>query len=129
MDRDRHRPGPHLIMNTSSSLGPAARAHYIKDQIPAGGLFAGQEGRISPEPFPLPKEMAADLETLGRVLLQFYRAANLLYRNSVAGKEAPWVANWLDQGKPADLIATQRSAGLKNDVPRVIRPDLLLVEG
>src|SRR5207247_1704367 len=39
-----------------------------------------------------------------------------------------WVARWLDQGKPADLIALQRSPALKHDVPRVIRPDCLLTE-
>jgi hypothetical protein len=38
------------------------------------------------------------------------------------------VAQWLDQGKPAELIALQRSPTFKNDVPRVIRPDLLLTE-
>jgi len=62
------------------------------------------------------------------VLLQFYRAVNLLYRKSIEGKQPAWVAQWLDQGKPADLIELQRSPALKNDVPRVIRPDLLLSE-
>ena len=68
------------------------------------------------------------MESLGRVLLQFYRAVNLLYRKSAEGKQPEWVAHWLDQGKPADLIALQRSPALKNEVPRVIRPDLLLTE-
>ena len=35
---------------------------------------------------------------------------------------------WLDLGKPAELIALQRSPAFKNDVPRVIRPDILLTE-
>ena len=39
-----------------------------------------------------------------------------------------WVAHWLDRGKPAEVIAWQRSPAFKNDVPRVIRPDLLLTE-
>jgi hypothetical protein len=39
-----------------------------------------------------------------------------------------WVARWLDQGKPAELIALQRSHIFKNEVPRVIRPDLLITE-
>lgn len=72
--------------------------------------------------------MAKEIETLGRVLLQFYRAVNLLYRKSAEGKMPEWVARWLDLGKPAELIALQRSAAFKNDVPRVIRPDLLLTE-
>ncbi len=72
--------------------------------------------------------MGKELESLGRVLLQFYRAVNLLYRKSTEGKQPDWVARWLDQGKPAELIALQRSPAFKNEVPRVIRPDLLITE-
>jgi hypothetical protein len=96
--------------------------------MPPGGLFAGQEWRISPEPFRLPSRLTDEIESLGRVLLTFYRAVNLLYRQSVAGKEPRWVAEWLDLGKPADLIQLQRSPSLKNEIPRVIRPDLLLLD-
>ncbi|HTL17977.1 MAG TPA: hypothetical protein VL793_12115, partial [Patescibacteria group bacterium] len=59
---------------------------------------------------------------------QFYRAVNLLYRRSVEGKQPEWVARWLDQGKPADLVKLQRLAAFKNEIPRVIRPDLLITE-
>ncbi len=106
----------------------AEAAHFIRSQMPAGGLFAGLDWRISPAPFPLDKNTAAEIESLGRVLLQFYRAVNLLYRKSAEGKQPGWVARWLDLGKPAELIALQRSPAFKNDVPRVIRPDILLTE-
>jgi hypothetical protein len=76
----------------------------------------------------LGRKLADEIESLGRVLLQFYRAVNLLYRKSVEGKQPEWVARWLDQGKPAELIQLQRSSVFKNDVPRVIRPDLLITE-
>src|SRR5437868_4893657 len=107
----------------------AGRARFIREQMPTNGLFAGHDWRISPEPFRLGPKLASQLESLGRVLLQFYRAINLLYRKSVEGKQPEWVARWLDQGKPAELIEIQRSPSLKNDVPRVIRPDLLITEG
>jgi len=106
----------------------AARAHAVREQIPAGGLFAGQDWRISPTPLALSREMVAQLEGLGRVVLQFYRAVNLLYRQSVEGKQPQWVAQLLDQGKPEEIIALQRSPAFKNDLPRVIRPDLVLTE-
>ena len=96
--------------------------------MPAEGLFAGHEWRVSPAPLRLPAAMGKELESLGRVLLQFYRAVNLLYRKSAEGKQPEWVARWLDQGKPSELIALQRSAAFKNEVPRVIRPDLLISE-
>jgi hypothetical protein len=116
-------------LNTDSPLTlPADKARFVRDQIPAGGLFAGLDWRISPTPFPLDEKLAKEIESLGRVLLQFYRAVNLLYRKSAEGKQPEWIARWLDLGKPAELIALQRSPAFKNDVPRVIRPDLLLTE-
>jgi len=66
--------------------------------------------------------VAAEFQTLGRVLLQFYRAVNLLYRQSASGQQPRWIADVLDRGKPPDLISLQRSPAFKNEVPRVIRP-------
>ena len=103
-------------------------AEFVRDRIPPGGLFAGLEWKISPTPFPLGENLAREIESLGRVLLQFYRAVNLLYRKSAEGKQPEWIARWLDLGKPPELIARQRSPAFKNDLPRVIRPDLLLTE-
>jgi hypothetical protein len=104
----------------------AERARFIRDQLPAGGLFAGHVWRISPAPFQLGQQLARELESLGRLLLQFYRAVNLLYRQSAAGKQPDWIANLLDLGKPAELIELQRASQFKNEIPRVIRPDILL---
>ena len=84
--------------------------------------------RISPVPFLLDPRLAKEIESLGRVLLQFNRAVNLLYRQSVTGKQPAWVAQWLDLGKPAEVVELQRDAAFKNDLPRVIRPDLLITE-
>jgi hypothetical protein len=109
-------------------VNSAEQAKFIRDSLPPGGLFAGLDWRISPAPFPIGENLAKEIESLSRVLLQFYRAVNLLYRKSVEGKQPGWIARWLDLGKPAELIALQRSPALKNDVPRVIRPDILLTE-
>ena len=109
-------------------MSPAEQAKFVRDQIPANGLFAGLDWKTSPAPFPLGAHLAQEIESLGRVLLQFYRATNLLYRKSVEGKQPEWVARWLDLGKPPELIELQRSVAFKNDVPRVIRPDVLLTE-
>lgn len=115
-------------MSDTHTHEAALAAQSIRDQLPAAGLFAGQNWRVAPEPFRLGPELVRELETLGRVLLQFYRAVNLLYRRSAEGKQPEWVARWLDQGKPQSLIDLQRDPVFKNDVPRVIRPDLLLTE-
>jgi hypothetical protein len=110
------------------SVNAATQAKFIRDALPPGGLFAGLDWRISPTPFPLGAELAGELDSLGRVLLQFYRAVNLLYRKSAEGKQPEWVARWLDLGKPAELITLQRSSAFKSDMPRVIRPDILLTD-
>jgi hypothetical protein len=110
------------------TISPSDAARRVRERIPGGGLFVGQEWRVSPTPFPLGTELASELENLGRVLLQFNRAVNLLYRQSVAGKQPAWIAEWLDRGKPAELIEIQRASAFKNEVPRVIRPDVILNE-
>jgi hypothetical protein len=112
----------------SPQAGAAERARTVHDALPSGGLFDGHEWRISPTPFKLGPELAKEIESLGRVLLQFNKAINRLYRLSVEGKQPAWVATWLDLGKPAELIELQRSAAFKNDWPRVIRPDLLITD-
>ncbi|MBL9137710.1 MAG: hypothetical protein JNK85_17695 [Verrucomicrobiales bacterium] len=104
----------------------ALRAAALRGQLPEGGLFSGLSWRIALEPLALPVAVAKELETLGRVLLQFYRAANLLYRRSAEGKAPDWVSTWLDQGKPAELVGVQRDPAFRKELPRVIRPDILM---
>ena len=115
-------------MNTPEPMTAAQRAQVIRDGLPPGGLFADQHWRISPAPLALGEAVVGDLESLGRVLLQFYRALNLLYRQSLTGQQPPWVAELLDRGKPSSLIALQRDPAFKNEIPRIIRPDCLLTD-
>jgi len=113
---DGHRP----------PLQSGDRARYVRDQLPAGGLFAGQSWRIAPEAFPLPADLAAKLEALGGQLLAFYRACNTLYRHSLAGKQPRWIAEYLDAGKPERLLEISRCDRIKSHIPHVIRPDVIL---
>jgi hypothetical protein len=109
-------------------MSPQQAATAVRAAFPSEGLFMGHEWRISPAPFHLDPSLAKELEDLGRILLRFNQAVNLLYRQSLAGKQPSWVAGWLDQGKPAAVLEAQRNATIKNDVPRVIRPDIILTE-
>jgi len=110
----------------SDSQLAAERARYVRDQLPAGGLFAGVTWRISPEAFPLSADLVTRLEALGPHLLAFYRACNVMYRHSVEGKLPSWIADYLDAGKPKELIEFSRLGRFKGHVPRVIRPDVIL---
>ncbi len=109
-------------------LNPEAAADFVRSRIPGKGLFAGMDWRISPAPFPIEKRLVGEFEKLGRTLLQFNKAVNQVYRKSVEGKLPPWVADYLDRGKPEQILSWQRSARFKSEVPRVIRPDILLTD-
>lgn len=115
-------------MPPETAISPADTARAVRDSLPKDGLFANMEWRTSTRPFSLGAKQAKEIEKLGRVFLQFYRAVNLLYRKSVEGKQPAWVAEWLERGKPAEMIELQRTRSLKNEMPRVIRPDLLLTD-
>src|SRR5204862_2172352 len=53
---------------------------------------------------------------------------NQLYQLSIKGKQPAWVAGYLDAGKPKELIEFSRRKEIRDDLPRVIRPDLILTE-
>ena len=110
----------------TTAATPLQRAQYVRDQMPAHGMFAGATWRISPESFPLSQDLVTKLEALGPQLLAFYRACNVLYRHSVQGKLPHWIAEYLDAGKPKELVELSRRDRFKGHVPRVIRPDVIL---
>jgi len=103
-----------------------ARAERILESMPPGGLFAGKEWRVAPEPFVLAPGMDEELEKLGFRLRKFLEACNLLYRLSVSGKQPAWIAELLDRGKPRELVELARAKALADAVPRVLRPDVIL---
>lgn len=102
--------------------------HTVRDTLRREGLFSAHQWRISEEPFYLSPSLHKEIESLGRILLQFYRSINLLYFQSVAGKMPRWISELMDAGKPSWLVELQRHRIFKSALPRVIRPDLLLTE-
>ena len=92
------------------------------------GLHDGATWRISPAPFLLTSADLSAIQSLGQHLLRFTHALNRLYYESVRGAQPTWVADYLDQGKPSDLIAYARMNRFRAALPGVIRPDLILTE-
>ncbi len=105
-----------------------ARLHAVRTAFPAEGLFAEKEWLLSPRAFSLSDGFVDELERLGYRLHLFQRACNLLYQLSVKGKQPPWVAAYLDAGKPPELVALSRERIFRDDIPRVIRPDIIPTE-
>ena len=100
----------------------------IRSAFPKEGLFAEKDWLLSPDPFPIEKKFLTELEQLGHRLSVFQLACNQLYQLSVKGKQPEWVARYLDAGKPPKLIEFSRRKEIRDDLPRVIRPDLILTE-
>jgi hypothetical protein len=99
-------------------------------------LFEDKTWQLSPQAWPLTPEQVAQLEQIGTACLDFHQALETLYLRSVAGRNllrnkpllAPWVADYLDRGKPADLVRHARDAQNRGAFPTVLRPDLLLTD-
>ena len=124
--------------NAQAQLSSVDRAHYVAEHL-SPHLFRSVAGpdvpdaakvswRISPEPFALSPATVASFETLGLDLLKFYRAANKLYAQSVKGTAPDFIREYLEIGKPDNIVRLQRQNRFKQDVPGVIRPDIILTE-
>ncbi|HIE66230.1 MAG: hypothetical protein ABGX83_06450 [Nitrospira sp.] len=84
--------------------------------------------RIASGPYWITPEELAFLESLGNHLLSFYEAANRLYLDSTHGRLPSWVAGYLDRGKPEAVIEYGGMNRFKQDLPGIIRPDLIQTE-
>ena len=108
----------------------------IHGALAAQPLFEAKSWQLSPDAWPLTPEQVAQLEAIGAACLEFHQALETLYLRSAAGKNllrnkpllAPWVADYLDRGKPAALIEHARDPKNRGAFPLVLRPDLLLTD-
>lgn len=108
----------------------------IKSALDAQPLFEAKTWQLSPEAWPVTREQLAELEQIGAACLEFHQTLETLYLRAAAGKNllrnkplvAPWVAEYLDRGKPASLVQHARDSRTRGLFPAVIRPDLLLTD-
>ena len=115
----------------------SALAHeHLRSALAAQPLFEDKTWRLSPAAWALTSEQVAELEAVGAACLEFHQALETLYLRSAAGRNllrnrpllAPWVAEYLDRGKPAALVAHARDPRNRGALPTVLRPDLLLTD-
>ena len=109
------------------------QAHFLYEAIPPGLFKVENEEeripwRISPEPFALSPATLERIEGIGNDLLLFYRALNSLYNRSARGTAPAFIAEYLDLGKPEHIVRLARQNRFKQELPGVIRPDLILTE-
>ena len=108
----------------------------IRSALAEQPLFEDKTWQLSPEAWPITPEQLAQLEAIGVACYEFQQALETLYLRSAAGKNllrnkplvTPWVADYLDRGKPAALIAHARDPKNRGAFPTVLRPDLLITD-
>lgn len=115
---------------------PDLTYEQIRATLAAQPLFEDKSWQLAPEAWPLTPADVTQLEAIGTACLEFHQALETLYLRSAAGKNllrnkpllAPWVADYLDRGKPPALIAHARDPKNRGVFPTVLRPDLLLTD-
>lgn len=105
---------------------PRIRLEDLLGRVPEGELFAAKKWRWAPVPYRLEPGLAKELDSMGHRLLQFSEACDLLYRQSLEGRQPAWIAVLLDQGKPPEVVELGRDAAFRGQIARVIRPDLVV---
>ncbi|MGD1029865.1 MAG: hypothetical protein ABSA05_01870 [Opitutaceae bacterium] len=108
----------------------------IRSALSAQPLFEAKSWQLSPAAWPLTGRQLEELEAIGSACLEYQQALETLYLRSVAGRNllrnkplvAPWVADYLDRGKPKELIEHARDSRNRGVFPGVLRPDLLLTD-
>lgn len=108
----------------SAPMSPADAIAQLRAAFPAQGFFAEKEWVLSPEAFGLDERTVSLIRQLGPALRAFQRACNALYFD----ERHAWVARLLDQGKPERVVKLGRLARWRNELPAVLRPDLVLTE-
>ena len=115
----------HRCETIRAQLRQAGLFPSLPGQDSASGTTATTTWRIAVTPFPLTKDQLEFFHQLGPQLLSFYRALNHLYTDSVRRLQPAWVAAYLDQGKPEGLITYSRMKRFRDQLPAVIRPDII----
>jgi hypothetical protein len=115
------------------NLTAREQAQHLYQAIPSGLFRVENESeriawRVSPEPFALSAAQVGEIERLGHDLLAFYRALNNIYNRSARGTAPGFVAEYLDRGKPEHIVRLARQNRFKQELPGVIRPDLIVTD-
>ena len=108
----------------------------LKKTFSGRDLFKDKTWLLSPQAFGLSASEMKEIQALGQACYDFYRALELLYVRSSEGKNllrnrellAPWVAEYLNRGKPDSLVDYGLGRGVRGALPPVIRPDLLVTD-
>lgn len=111
----------------------ATSSASIWESLSQQSLLREKEWKYSPDPWPLTPGQVKEIVAIGQACRDFFHVLDRLYRRAASGEnllrnrplKAPWVADYLDRGKPQYLIEPARSKPLVGQIPRLMRPDLI----
>ena len=84
--------------------------------------------RIGVRPYPLSRQLRLRLQEIGEDLWAFLQAQQSIYLKSLKAPELAFVAEYLDAGKPEELVRFSQMHRLRSHLPVMLRPDLLQLE-
>ncbi len=120
-------------LTTDPAFPPSKLTWEEIEKFSQDSLFAGKSWKWSNQAWALPKNVGEFIKELGDAGLSFFQALERLYLKSAADEKilrneelrVPWVAQYLDAGKPDWLVHHSRSTSVRGVLPPVLRPDLL----
>lgn len=109
------------------------RYHFLRNRFlglyrKQGDAQVAEPWRIAAEPLRISKSIYKTIEQLGECLLKFNTAANRLYFGSVHKQLPAYIQEYLELGKPEHIIKLMRQNRFKNQLPNIIRPDILVTD-
>ena len=84
--------------------------------------------RIGVRPYSLSRQLRLRLQEIGEDLWAFLQAQQSIYLKSLKAPELAFVAEYLDAGKPEELVRFSQMHRLRSHLPVMLRPDLLQLE-
>lgn len=114
-----------VCRSIDQAMAAANITRHTARAVPAGRF---SPFRISPEPFWITAVEAELITAYGGWLRDFYHAADRLYRLSLEGSAPGFVAAHLDAGKPEWLLRVAQAESFRDQIPVIIRPDLLFTQ-
>lgn len=116
------------MTTTPEEICSNLRSSLIRSGLHSANGDSGAEGdwRIAPQPYYITPGELEFFTQLGGHILKFYQALNRLYFDSLKDIIPSWFAQYLDMGKPADLLDYARMNRFKNQLPGILRPDVIV---
>jgi hypothetical protein len=98
----------------------------IQSRFPAEGLFKDKSWLLSPQPLALDPAVVDQIRQIGPLVARFNLAANQMYLDYKAGDPSLAACAVLDMGKPDSIVSLGLNPAYRDQVTRVIRPDIML---